>query len=688
MRKFAIFGFLLLSIIMTRAQQVVITDDASYSSTNSSALLEVHAKNGNMGILIPTVSLTSDDDNTTISNPVDGLLVFHDGSNGMQKGFYFWSADDKKWNLLYSGNVPDIPGNTVYWVRPDGANYILPEGNDNIHVYDAGSRYGVWYDGGTNQYAFFARTSNSSDTTAAVVGFSDVEGNQTYGYLGYSGTYTAPSFSDFGSVYGASVYGVVDDPGRTSGFFRTTGNASYAANIAYSHVWIAGYFYADDTSTYYDSRPALYGEMNVDTAKYGFQSAVKGISFYNAYSGNLGYTNGGDFAAISRTQDAIGVYSYAETKGTTAYGAYFIGNNTEDSLSYGVYSEAEPTGYVGDYLVPAAAGVYGWCEPSWWTSYDRYQFGVAGIKAQLNYDGTVYKDKRSAGVFGATWEYNYTADTYSLKQWGALGYTSSVGNYYGVYGTTNYNWGGGKSDEKINSIGLGAYGNLLGGWIKGEKYGAIFSGQRYATYIDGKQYTNDIIVQMNENDDNERFATYVPTSMSVDVIMRGKGKLNNGKAFVKFSPEYSKIISEKEPIFVTVTPNGKSNGVYVENVKANGFTVIENNGGKSNVEFTWIAIATRKGYEQPQIADELKSPDFDTNINKFMFNESDTTSSALQMYWQNNALHFEQPAKTTKSEKLYIPDDVRNEKLYNFKNSLKKTKTNKKLYKSHLPRIR
>jgi hypothetical protein len=68
--------------------------------------------------------------------------------------------------------------------------------------------------------------------------------NQTYGYLGFNGTYTAPT-SGLDQFYGSGVYGVVMIQDELPAFFRSTGNAEYAALISYSDVWIPGFFYGD-----------------------------------------------------------------------------------------------------------------------------------------------------------------------------------------------------------------------------------------------------------------------------------------------------------------------------------------------------------------------------------------------------------------------------------------------------------
>ena len=423
--------------------------------------------------------------------------------------------------------------------------YIYPEGNDRIKVYDAGQTYGLYYDGGTNQFGLYGRTTNITDPTAAVVGFSDVAGNQTYGYLGFNGTWSSPSYTtsyNFGSVNGAAVYGIVDDPGRIAGFFRTTTDASYAANIAYSDVWIAGYYYIDNYDDSYAARPAFYAQSVVSCDQSNFQSAIKGYSVMDTVSSNLGWTVGGSMIAIGEGtdtgagQDAIGIYGYSTT--------------TASLVSYGAYCRGDDTDYAK----------------------------------------TENSSKSGVGIFSS--------------------------------------------------------GSLIGSLSYGEIYGMNVSGERYGLYVDGRQYTNDIITQLSDNGTSERTATYVPTSTSVDIITKGTATLSNGKAVIYFDKKFASTVSDKEPVIITVTPVGQTEGVYIQSAKSTGFVIAENNNGKSNSVVNWIAVGTKKGYEKPINAAEILDATYDKNLKdimSFKFEENDFIQKS--MYWDGSSLKFKETSK-------------------------------------------
>jgi hypothetical protein len=98
---------LMLSFLTTRGQVVIITDDASYTTPASGALVDL--KSDTKGFLAPRVSLTSTTDVTTIASPVTGLLVFNTNAlitNGSGQGYYYW--DGSVWARFKGNGQPEI----------------------------------------------------------------------------------------------------------------------------------------------------------------------------------------------------------------------------------------------------------------------------------------------------------------------------------------------------------------------------------------------------------------------------------------------------------------------------------------------------------------------------------------------------------------------------------------------------
>ncbi len=96
---------------------------------------------------------------------------------------------------------------------------------------------------------------------------------------------------------------------------------------------------------------------------------------------------------------------------------------------------------------------------------------------------------------------------------------------------------------------------------------------------------------------------------------------------------------------VTATPNGQSNGIYISSVTVEGFYVIENSNGASNIPFTWIAVGTKKGYENPKHTPELLSPDYDATMDGVMFNDYNIEGNGTPIWWDGTKVRHDAPPK-------------------------------------------
>lgn len=328
--------------------------------------------------------------------------------------------------------------------------------------------------------------------------------------------------------------------------------------------------------------------------------------------------------------DGSGVYGQV-TGGATIYagvqGEYY-GTHAQAVGVRGLYASNTS----GASFLTCPAGVGGDVS----TVTGNYKFGVKGNGGNVT---------RTGGVIG---------NDFGVAT-GALGYYAANGFDYAVYGFglahTNGLAGGkmaGPSNplgDFNNMIGLGIYGGVMGGWVKGLEYGANFSGKRYGAYVDGKTLTNDLYVVLNGNESNERTASYASTSLSVDVNAKGTAYLKNGEAEVVFDNKYKGLISSEKPIIVTVTPMGETKGVYIVSVNKEGFKIKENGNGTSNVSFSWMAIAEKTGYENPQISAEILSKEFDVNMDGVMHNENDAETTGKAMWWNGTDVQFGEPSQ-------------------------------------------
>ncbi|MFN0202009.1 MAG: beta strand repeat-containing protein, partial [Bacteroidia bacterium] len=440
----------------------------------------------------------------------------------------------------------------------------------------------------------------------------------------------------------------------------------------------------------------LLTSQQTTAGSYGFRNnatfAAGSSTVYTGYNGTVAIaggtsTNAAVFADVANGTAPAGVFSTNGT-GTSAAligtSTVWNGANTRTSLAsaislVGINTAASGTstghGIYGLTSQRDGAGVYGYNNGPAGTGFalprtsvygdgiitGAYAFGIMG-------DGGT--SLRSGAVFG---------DDYGLAR-GALGYYAFNGADYAVYGFgqghtnglgtgrlagTNEN----AMDQPNNMIGLGIYGGVMGGWVRGMHYGMHAKGTEYGMYVDGNSITNKPTIQLMETGKETRAISFAPSAMSADVYTRGNITLRNGTAFVAFPQDFSLSISAEVPLNVTVTPTGNSKGVYVTEVTSKGFRIVENENGTSSVSVNWVAYGTRAGYENPQemVSPEILSADFDKNMDAVMYNDNNTEGQAKGIWFDGEKVQTgEMPAsfhaaKMAKVRTRQIPNaDVTN----------------------------
>ncbi len=252
---------------------------------------------------------------------------------------------------------------------------------------------------------------------------------------------------------------------------------------------------------------------------------------------------------------------------------------------------------------------------------DLYSFGTSGF----NYNDYT----RCGGILGAgDWNGLY---------WGALGYKTSGYSYYGGY-FSSYTSGGGKNSQANIGIGIGAWGDLMGADIHGKVYGVYAEGENYAMFSNGPVYRNNLDIHLQDNGTGTSTVLYTNVSTDATIQTCGTASLSNGTKSISFDPAFSASVSSDAPVIVTVTPVGNSNGVYLSEVSGNGFTVVENNGGKSNVMVNYIAIGKRAGYENPSLPPEVIDAAYTSNLARGLHNDADTQTNGEGLYYENGQL--------------------------------------------------
>jgi hypothetical protein len=83
----------------------------------------------------------------------------------------------------------------------------------------------------------------------------------------------------------------------------------------------------------------------------------------------------------------------------------------------------------------------------------------------------------------------------------------------------------------------------------------------------------------------------------------GRARLKNGKATIKFSPDFSAVIDSKQ-MHIFLSPEGDCNGLYVFGTVTEGaksFSVRELQKGKSSVSFSYRIVGKRKDIPGPRM---------------------------------------------------------------------------------------
>jgi len=249
---------------------------------------------------------------------------------------------------------------------------------------------------------------------------------------------------------------------------------------------------------------------------------------------------------------------------------------------------------------------------------DLYSFGVVGHSSN-NFT-------RTGGLLGSE---------VSGVYWGALGYKNSGSTTFGVYGTNGYSNGTGfKTLTEESGIGGGFFG-MIGSISKGSVVGQINSGELFSNYNIGDVYSSGKQIDLVESRDN-MIPMYKSTATEVTVYKKGKIKLKNGKAIVKFDESYASLLGDS-PV-VTLSPMGKSNGVFIVSVDKKGFVIEEFNKGKSNIEVGWLAAGDRIDANTTEVPSFIKEKSFDSSLKKVLMSDANTSQNAEGMYWNGKSL--------------------------------------------------
>lgn len=503
----------------------------------------------------------------------------------------------------------ESPGHTAIFGTPvssyiDGTNLTI--GDDNatslIHMGQNDNYKGflIWHYDATPASAYYSLGTFSGNNPLVLQEAGGNVGIDVVSPLARLHVYNAPStytglFGDQIGGYSAGTNVTIGDIANTSLMYLGQGYSNKGFLIwNYSATPANAYF---SIGTYSGSNPLI------------LQSAGGNVG--------IGTTAPGSRLQVELNADGHNYLGYSTIYPTHLYHIEQATDGDGQANLYALRSRSAQNDGTGYSYYTCNTAINGY---SYWG--DLYTFGTSGF----NYNDNT----RCGGVLGG-----YAYGSY----WGALGYKNSGSLTYGGYFTSYSSGGTGKSSGQAQTgIGIGAWGDLMGADIHGKVYGVYAEGENYAMFSNGDVYKTRLDVHLQDNGTGTNTVLYTNVSTDVTVQTSGVATLSNGRASIAFDPSFAASVSAASPVIVTVTPVGNSNGVYLAEVSGAGFTVVENNAGKSNITVNYIAIGKRAGYEQPQLAREVIDAGYTGKLSSGLHNDADTQTNGQGLYYENGQL--------------------------------------------------
>ncbi len=206
--------------------------------------------------------------------------------------------------------------------------------------------------------------------------------------------------------------------------------------------------------------------------------------------------------------------------------------------------------------------------------------GGAGVVGESRSDiGVIGKSNRWRGVEGT----GLVGVSGNGKVLGVLGVDSSRSRGVGVWG--------------ISGAGTAIYGSSSAG-VAGQFDGDVFINGDLTKTGAG----SCVAVPFPDGSLRRLYSVESPESWFEDF---GEAELVNGKAEVVIDKGFAAVVRGSYHVFVT--PYGNSNGLYVSRRTRKGFTVREQNRGKSDLAFSYRVVAKRKDIAGPRL-EKVKRP--------------------------------------------------------------------------------
>lgn len=576
---------------------------------NTSALLDVDGSglpaNAQRGVLIPRVALTATNAAAPVVGPATSLLVYNTATagvapNNVSPGYYYWNGaawvrfgqygDD--WTV--TGNAGTNPAINFIGTT-DAQPWIIKTGgalatNERMRFLAGGQAIVNNTTLGTNTNDVFSvyadGTTNGTTTNTAALGTRAING------------YTSTGFGVLGSTSGnvGTTFGVIGLATSTTG--STNAIRGEATSVNGTAIIGIGNTSAGVVPTATGARGVL-GQVNGTLTGTAQAIGVQGLVNATMTTGDARGVNGSSPSAAG-----LGVIGFQTSTATTGFPAG----------TWGQAASASGAGAVGVNTMNTATtfnptGVYGQAS-------NATGFGVDGFNASTSGTGVIgegngiagtYLIAGSGGAFTGTGTGLVSLATTAANGTGVIaagnnsGFNTllagsgvaATGLSFGVYGvaTSNANGAAGAPAR------AGGYFVSGTGGTQTFTYVACYEGGGTPRKVMGNGTVNTVV----RNAAGQHVLLSAPEAPENLFQDLGTGQLVNGRAHISLDPTFARniLVNEQHPLRVFVQLRGDCNGVYVTNENAEGFDVVELQGGTSDAPFFWTVSANRANQSFP-----------------------------------------------------------------------------------------
>ncbi|NQY05373.1 MAG: hypothetical protein HRT68_03980 [Flavobacteriaceae bacterium] len=610
MNKFTHFFAFVISIISVTAQ-------VGIGTTNPEGFLDLTSNTN--GVLLPRVSLTNLTSELPIVNPQLGsipvsTLVFHDGSNGIESGFYYWTSNG--WRVLQSGenNNWNLLGNSGtdssvnFLGTTDQQDLVIKTTNfERARVTSAGN-IGIGTSipvsllqvtGSSSGLPIVYAIQNSATSGSHAVKGEGVEG-PTNGYLGVQGDndFDTTTWNILGREVGVlgisegqtatdnvGVMGLSNGIGVMGGSIANLGIYGFSTS---SHGIFSSTSAANVQGLYaYNYNTQGTGILGVGNNTMGqYLTLGSGGAFTGTTAGlvSLAKTDVTGNGIITSGSNK-GWWTLANGSGVAATGFYGVYGRSEDANGAGIIGQNTSTGWTGDFQGPMRAGI---------STADRHDFYGWWQSGSASDDHRINPASGNWGYIGDSsyyWYYMYSNNYINVSRRETKREIQPIAN-----------------NEMMEQVLMFDLDQIQPSFYKYNCESDSFTSGNEAKFRPNKH----LGVILDEAPDYLKDNTLSGIDIyAISVMALAAAKYNRKKiqrvektisdfgvvttsassVFIPFHTEFRKEKSDHVPV-ITVTSLHPKSSLYIAEITDEGFRVVSEN--QSSLSLNWIAMAKVK----------------------------------------------------------------------------------------------